>query len=322
MFCIAIINFFILSSCARQDVLENNQQSQSDFMKLISERPVPDLETLAERSSPDKDYIDQNIPTEAFYDILKLRDIGDSKAVPVLKKIMSENINSTRTLGFAAAQALFCIGTSQAHEVLSKYLLNDQYHAGLSINYTYHWEMDKKKRNTFIEQYHLKNLSKNMEIKLVIKKNKDGNGQQLNLTITLKNISQESYKIRDKKVYLAKMIYLQSKNGQFMQWQQPVKYGMPMPKWIELAPGENQQYHFNIAIKPKGTQKLPYFEKNDSSTIFLETTDMICGIEKGEFKVYAMVEEQPLSKESLEFWKFDNTWIGRAVSEPITVKIP
>ena len=47
MFCFAIFYFFILSCHAQQEDSGSNKQSQSEFMKLVSNRPVPDIETLA-----------------------------------------------------------------------------------------------------------------------------------------------------------------------------------------------------------------------------------------------------------------------------------
>jgi hypothetical protein len=317
--CIFIFSFYIQSGCENGDHSKDNEQPLSEFQRLIAERPVPNLETLAERSAPDYSGEDA---TEAFYDILKLRDVGDNEAVPVLEKILSDHVNSTRIHGYAAAQALFCIGTTEAHQVLSKYLLNEKYYAGLSINYIYHWEMSKSKRDDFIKKYHLVNLSNYMEIKLELQNNKDENGQKLNLTITLTNISEKPYRIRVKQIYLAQMLFFQSKSGQFIQWSQPIKYKVPMPKWLDSTPGESHQYNVSLDVRGKGTQKLPCLSKDENVRIMLETFDMICGIEKpGEFKVYAMLEEQPLTEAHLEQLGFDNPWSGRVVSEPVTVNI-
>ena len=54
----------------------------------------------------------------------------------------------------------------------------------------------------------------------------------------------------------------------------------------------------------------------------LETFDMICGLQKpGKCKIYAMVEEQPFSKEAMTQLGLNNPWSGRAVSEPVVVDI-
>jgi len=316
--CITILNLIILSSCAKEDNSQNKEKSQSEFMKLVSQHPAPDIETLAERSSPNYDFTDQNSITEAFYDILKLRDIGDSKAIPVLEQIIKDDNYKGRIHSYSAAQALFCIGTPQAQKVLDQYLLTPKYSSSQGIRYIFAYEMDRSKRKDFIEKYHLVNLSKDLEIKL----NAEKNGNQVNLAITLKNISGKPYHVLDKQIYLANMIFIQSPNGDFLQWLESIRYDVPMPNWTEFAPGESRNYNITIAIKPKGTQKSNYYKNDDNIKIFLETNDMICGLETpGEFKFYAMVEQEPLSKESLDYWQFDNPWIGRAVSEPVTLKI-
>jgi hypothetical protein len=306
--------------CTNNDVRsETNKKPLTEFGKIIAQRPAPDLDTLAERSSPGHEGTDA---TEAFYDILKLRDVGNAKAVPVLEKIIEQDNYQGRIHSYAAAQALFCIGTEQAHKVLSKYLLTSKYQAESGINYAFVWEMNVTQRKDFIEQYHLKKLSQDLAIKLGVEKNKDEKGQRLDFMITLTNISKGPYRIRDKQVYLAKMLFVQYENGQFAQWFQPIEYDPLIPKWIELTPGQSHKYNFSVHIKKNGSQKLPYFGKDKNVEIMLETFDMICGIAKpSKCKVSAIVEEEPFSKDALNRLGLNNPWSGRAVSEPIVVDI-
>jgi len=104
---IHLIKIVIVVSCLLVGCTNNDNDSQpkdslpqslTDFGKLIVSRPVPDLEDLAERSAPDRRGEDA---TEAFYDILKLRDIGAAKGVPVLEEIIATHTNSTRIHGYA-----------------------------------------------------------------------------------------------------------------------------------------------------------------------------------------------------------------------------
>src|SRR5579871_5241931 len=90
------------------------------YQEILAARAVPDLDQLVERCSPDLRGPDA---TESFWDLLKLREIADPKAVPVLEKVLAENLPTTRIHGFAAAQALFCIGTPEAHKILKQHLL-------------------------------------------------------------------------------------------------------------------------------------------------------------------------------------------------------
>lgn len=316
---LAIILCIAMPGCSQKSGGQADE-ADTEFAKLLASRPVPDLERLAERSAPSRTGKDA---TEAFYDILKLRNVGGPKAVPVLERIMAENLYSTRIHGYAAAQALFCIGAPEAHKILSKYLFSEQYFAGLGIDYTFHWEMDKSKRDGFIERYHLKNLSKDLAVKLDVKTHKDKNELRLDFTATLCNTSKKPFWIRDKQIYLGDMLYFQSESGRFARSFEPVKYDIPMPNWIELAPGASHQYNISVYARRIGEQKLPYWGKSKNATLLLETRDMVYDIlEAGKFKVYAMIEAQPPTKKvQLGKMGFDNLWSGRAVSRPIMVDI-
>lgn len=308
----------VILSCSQKDD-EQADQADTEFTDLLANRPAPDLRRLAERSTPSYTGGDA---TEAFLDILKLRDVGGPEAVPVLESIMAENIYSTRIHGYAAAQALFCIGTSEAHEILSEYLFSGQYFAGLGINYTFHWQMNESERNGFIEKYHLKNISEDLIVKLDVRTHRDRNEQRFDFTTTLCNTSNEPFRIEDKQVYLGDMLYFKSESGRFARNVKSVKYGMPMPKWIELATGTAHQYNISVYARQDSKHKLPYLGKYERSTLLLETHDIIYEILKaGRYKIYAMIEARPLSKEQIENLGFENLWSGRAVSTPVMVDI-
>lgn len=315
---LAIILCIAMPGCSQKSGGQADE-ADTEFAKLLASRPAPDIERLAERSAPSRTGKDA---TEAFYDILKLRNVGGQKAVPVLERIMTENLYSTRIHGYAAAQALFCIGTPEARKVLSKYLFSEQYFAGLGIKYTFHWQMSESKRNSFIEKYHLKNISKDLAVKLYVKTHKDKNELRLDFTATLCNTSNKPFWIRDKQIYLGDMLYFQSESGRFARSFEPVKYKMPMHNWIELSPGASHQYNISVYARRIGEQKLPYWGKSKNATLLLETRDMVYDILKaGKFKVYAMLEERRLTKAQMETLAFDNLWSGRAVSRPIMVDI-
>ena len=325
VFLSAILTFCSQSSCGEREDSEKNTQSQGEYTKLLAKRPAPDLDTLAQRSNPEST---GGSGTDVFYDILKLRDIGNDKAVPVLEKILEDDNYSGRIHGFAAAQALFCIGTPDAHKVLSKYLLTDKYNAQLGINYTFHWNMNPSKGDNFIEQYHLKNLSKNMAVKLETKENKDENVQKLDFKITLTNTSQDSYQIHDMEFNLANMLFLRSEGGHFIKRLSPFPVqpesfaGPPRPKWVKLAPGDSHIFDIIVYIRPKGKEKLTYRSIDDSAKIILETDDMSWGLEKpGKYIVYAMLEQQQLDEVYLKWVQADKPWLGRAISNPVTVDI-
>ena len=109
-----------------QSAMQPAEGSPKTFREILATRAAPDLRTLAERSDPNRMGPEA---AEAFYDILKLREIRDANAVPVLERILADHPSSHRIHRFAAAQALFCIDTPAAHKVLAGQLLAGRYPA-------------------------------------------------------------------------------------------------------------------------------------------------------------------------------------------------
>ena len=293
-------------------------EADTEFAKMLASRPAPDPERLAERSAPS--YTGKDT-TDAFYDILKLRDVGGPKAVPVLEQIMADNLYSTRIHGFAAAQALFCIGTPKAHQILSKYLLTGRYFARLGIDYTFHWEMEESKRNSFIELYHLKNVSNDLSVRLDAKTH-DKDQQRIDFTVTLHNASDKPLWLVDRQVYRGLMLHFRSERGRFSRTFETAIYEMPLPKWFELLPGKSQQYGIVVYIRRVDEKDYHHWALSKDTILLAETNDTAYDIVRaGRFKIYAMVEAQPPTKLQIEKAGHDNLWSGRAVSMPIMIDI-
>jgi hypothetical protein len=300
--------------------VDTGNESLTEFGRLIADRPLPDLTRLADRSSPSYQYKGEDV-MGSFYDILKLREVGDKKAVPVLEKILVEHAGSTRIHGFAAAQALFCIGTSDAHRILAKHLLSSRYNAQLSINYAYHCEMAEPKRSRFIKRYHLQNLSKDLALKLKAKKHEDKDGQLIDLTVILHNVSGEPLEFWDKQVYLGQMLYFQTLNGRFARTRQTVVYNPPSPRTRKLLPGATHEYKVSVRVKDVDLMERRMPSLSEDAEIVACTSDIMFDIRKGgRFKVYAMFEQQPLPQTQINQLGLKNPWSGRAVSKPITVR--
>lgn len=132
---------------------------------------------------------------KGFWALLKLREAGDAKAVPVLEKVLVDNLKSTRIHGFAAAQALFRIGTPEAHRILAKYLLTRDYRVPWGIKYAFSWEMKPAQRDAFIERYHLRSTGKELAASLQAKPREKGGQPDIELTVTLKNQTDEPLKV-------------------------------------------------------------------------------------------------------------------------------
>ena len=91
-----------------------------------------------------------------------------------LVKVLAEHVGSGRTHRYAAGQALYRIGTREAHEVLAKYLLSDDYRVQMGIWYAFRWNMPSPERDGFIRRYHLWPTKKDLQ--LLVKAVKEGKG--------------------------------------------------------------------------------------------------------------------------------------------------
>ena len=160
--------------------------------------------------------------SRSFDAILKLRERGEERAVPVLKTVLEENIGTGNIRAYAAAQALFCIGTPRAHEILQRHLLTPGYSAPQGIRYAFYWDMRRENRHPFMSRYHLASTSKELDIKLTGRP-RQGDGQQFKFRIVLTNRTNRSIRIYDPKVYLGRMLVIADSEGQ--------------TKRLELTPG-------------------------------------------------------------------------------------
>lgn len=298
---------------------------RKSFRELIRKRPAPDLERLADRSAPGLRGEDTG---EAFYDILKLRETGDPRAVPVLQRILDAHVDSTRIHGFAAAQALFCTGTPEAHEILSKYLLSCKYPVESGINYTYHWEMPEPERSRFIEQYHLRNLSTDLQVTLERRAPTEPDATKHVFVVTLKNISSKPFRVRKERVYIGRHLVFRSEDGRYARSAETVMYMaldvvLPPAAWPELAPGSTCEFEIAVTASRIGQLKGRRWPKlSENAKLFAHTKDMAYDIvSPSRFRVYALYAAQPLSKKQIQHLGFDNAWSGRAIAEPITVEI-
>ena len=123
----------------------------------------------------------------------------------------------------------------------------------------------------------------------------------------MRNTSDNPFWIIDRNVYLGEMLYFRDESGNFALTFETVDYDMPMPTWLELTPEANHK--FNITVYVSGGDELKYY-----------TNDVAYDISNvGRFEVYAMLEAPPVTNAQRETLKFDNPWVGRAVSKPIEI---
>jgi len=291
--------------------------------ELLANRPTPHIGDLAERSAPGR-VGDEAM--SAFYDILKLRETGDGSAVPVLEQILVDHEqHSGRIHGYAAAQALFCIGTSQAHAVLSERLLSATYDASHGMKFAFHWPMNEAKRDEFIQRYHLVNLSNDLVLRLEAENYEQASRRWLAFRLTIKNASDVPLRIRNLQTYLGSLLHFRSAEGRFARtFAKPVRMNpAPKPSWVELEPGASHRLRIEVDVKRVDGVRSGYHLLSEDAKLVLDAGDVAYDIvNSGEFSAYAMFESTHPTAAQLKVLGCANPWIGRAVSAPVLVEVP
>ena len=283
--------------------------------EVLATWPAPKLAGLVERSRPDVRGADAE---NSFWDILKLRDIGDRVAVPVLAEILAINAGSGRTHGYAAAQALFCIGGDQAFAALDKHLFQiGEYNEQLATMYAFHWDMPEPKRGQFVERYLLKSIGNDIEVALEAKPEEGG---KIQFGLTVRNVSDKPL---DVLVPVIDKLYLRAADGRFLPWHEMrIKADRPIEKWVLLKPGETQTVTASaISMKADEIRKAnPRLPKEAREVLRLGNVEYYIS-ELGKCQAQFVLEQRPLAREQKEKLKLENPWSGRAVSKPITIDL-
>ena len=295
-------------------------QPHKTFQEIIAARPAPDLSTLVVRSSPKNNGPDAS---EAFMDILKLRETPDPKSVPVLEKILIENLPTTRILGFAAAQALFTIGTPEAHQILERQLLADDTHTKLAIGYTSHWQMKEPLRSQFIQRYLLKNLSKSLVVEVERVAAPNSPKGQVDLSVILRNASDQTFYMLDDRG--RDLLQVRDAAGQFIDTSGIICNIKQNTTLMELKPGQTHRIPITIKVVDATLSK---DQRHDPATTLIAVAQPSGQSfelhSPGRVEFMALIEVDPLAAEQRTFLKLDETWqwwSGRAVSKPITVEL-
>jgi len=290
--------------------------SPQTLREILADRSAPQLDTLAQRSIPSAS---GEGTTEAF-DLLKLRDTRNPQAVPALEAVLATNARTSRIHGFAAAQALFMIGTPQANAALRKYLLTQElFRPEQGFRYAFHWDMPEPQRSQFIDKYVLQNLS--AELRVTVRQSEGQTTNQLNFTVAVQNTSSKPLSILDHQVYVAELLYLRSADGRYARRTQTVDYSPPMPKWITLAPAQQNQWAVTL------TKRMTNAPSGKTQWV-LESHDVRFELPEGttQFSAQAMMAAAPLTPEALKALAtrdpaVSNVWSGRAVSQPVSLTL-
>jgi hypothetical protein len=309
------------------------------FRQIIAKRPAPVLEGFADRASPEQKGA---MATESFWDLLKLREEPAAAAVPELGEILAAHEGSTRIHRFAAAQALFAAGTEDAKRTLEKYLLAPEYPADMAIGYSSHWQMAEPERSRFIETYLLRDLSRDLAVRVETRwsdagANNAGAGKnvmqekKLLVTVKLINESDRVLAIPGDQHYRTRCLQFRGPSGTFAPQMQMGVHGPIASRWQRLKPGQSMS--FDVALQMKvDTTSLATARRNatDPATIhaLLSSTDTGFVLsEFGTYKLSAMIVRTPLAEEQKKSLRerdgieAGEVWMGRAVSKPVDVEL-
>jgi hypothetical protein len=283
---------------------------QTEFGRELAAWPTPDLDKLAERIRSG-----QHVE---LLDVVKLREVGDAKAVPVLVELLKGPFS------YAAAQALFCIGTPEAHEALRKHVSSGDFSASEGIRLTFEYEMPEPAASRFIEQYCLTNSSDDVALELEVKQVERHGRQHFDFTITARNTSDETLEIRAAHQELPWRVCIRSKDGFAGYFVYMFIDVIGMPVWVELDPGETHRETYSVSVDrvdasvrnacadlPAGAELM----LSDDRGFF----HAIAG--PGSFDAYAILDARPLSDDERDKEGVDNPWSGRAVSKPVTIEV-
>jgi hypothetical protein len=291
------------------------------YQEILAARTAPDLDRLAERCSPDLRGPDA---TESFWDLLKLREAPDPKAVPVLEKVLVENLPTTRIHGFAAAQALFSIDTPEAQKILKQHLLAEGSQAGMAVNYTSHWEMREPRRSRFIEQYLLKNLSTSLVVKLEQEEPPDPVEGRLILRLILRNASDEAVHLLDPRDDRRPRLYLRDAKQRYISHDYEMTICPGPSNFIELEPGETYSTTLTIVVSKPDSER-PVRDASAKAVVNVrESGERFAIAAPGRFEFVGLIEAQPLNAEQRRHLEVDDDWkwwTGRAVSSPVAVEL-
>jgi hypothetical protein len=237
------------------------------------------------------------------------------EAVPLLEHYLRKHTGTGITHEFTVAQALYLIGTAEAHRVLAKYTYLEEYMVGMSIDYSIASSfMHPDEAEGFIRDYHLTNTSGTLHVSLKC-------SGKYNFTVSVTNASSQPVSVYDHDtIYLGQLLLLRSPSGHFVRRTRTVMYKLPVREnpFVTLKPGESKTYEINCTIKATPLSFRRAFA--GWQHLMLDCGDYVHFLpEEGEYEVCALYcfprRDRPYRGQP------DNTVFGRWVSEPLRVSI-
>ena len=243
--------------------------------------------------------------------ILHMENIEAEAAIPSLQETLATSDNIRE---YAAAQALFCMGTKEAHQILREYVLASDYDILASMGYAFHWDMEESKRDIFLRQYHLRSSSEDISLSLAVAP-VPGRTNTVAFHITLTNTAERPLRLAYPLKHFGACVLLLSPTGHFMRQFTTGACEQNLRPPEQLSPGQSFTFSFKGEVKFQRTS-VPREEL--ANALVLDCGNLAHRLEgTGKYQAYAVYCFQKPRNNSL----FDKAWEGRAVSEPVQVHL-
>lgn len=263
-----------------------------------------DLATLRERSRPKAA---NDIATNAFNELLTLRDRPDEAAREVLVQILEDHAQSSQTLRYAAAQALFAIGSDEALRALESQALRPGFDGRRAFDYAFHWDMDPGRRDGFIESCVLRNAGEAPTIELRRRDAADGSPPALAFDVTVRNDLDHPIEILDPAARQGELLVFRAAEGRVAQTIHPGTCEHMGAGSVRLEPGESRSLGIEVGVIPARDASGAYHgEPPEGATIAAR-----CGS-------YYYLLARPGTFDVVARW---TSATGRSVSAPVRVEV-
>jgi hypothetical protein len=295
---------------------------------VITTRPSPKLEGMAERSAPER--IGDDV-SEAFWDILKIRDNPDPAAIRELTEVVESNAkaDSNRINRFAAGQALYCIGTPDAMKVVETDVARREFSIDLALMYVDHWDMREPARSRFMERMLLRDAGDGGLSVDVSPAWRERDGRRvLEVTVKLTNRGEKPISLLLNKAFPVARLQIRDQDGTFAITKAFGLREHEPQSWIRLAPGASEERVASLELKRDAASTRPF----QTGRVQAVLSDGGAGLGLpafGKYRVSALVAQPPLTEQAIKSRTRqtgqdvdpNELWAGRVVSKPVEVQI-
>jgi hypothetical protein len=295
---------------------------------VITTRPSPKLDGLAERSAPERLGDDAS---EAFWDILKIRDNPNPTAVPELTDVVDRNAkaSSNRIHRFAAGQALFCIGTPDALRAVETDVVRRDFSIDLALMYVDHWDMQEPARSRFLERVLLRDAGDGGLSVEVSPAWREREGRPvLDVAVKITNHGERPISLLTSgETFPVARLQIRGRDGTFAVTKAfGIREHEPQ-RWMRLAPGASEELVASLELKRDAATTRPF----NAARVQAVLTDGVASFglpAPGKYRVSAFIAQAPMTEQAIKSLARrtgavdpNELWAGRAVSKPAEIEI-